>query len=61
MENAEECHFDAKEHGRDANLYVRGLDGLRGFDSTSGCEKRYEKLKKRNASVENIPEDGRMG
>jgi len=61
VEDAEEGHFDAEEHGRDAPFEIRGLDGLRGFESTSGGEKRYEELDKRNASVGYIPKEGIMG
>ena len=39
MKDGEDGHFDAKEHGRYANLDIRGLNCLAGFNGTGGGEK----------------------
>lgn len=38
VEDGEEGHFDAEEHGGDADFYVGGLDFLGGFDGAGGGE-----------------------
>lgn len=60
MEDAEESHFDAEKEGRNADLYVWGLDSIRSLDGAGRGEKRYEKLKRR-ASADMTSKNGEIG
>ncbi len=61
VKDAEQSHFDAEQHGRDANLDVGSLYGFGGFYSTSGGKNRDDELTYENELVGVMLNNGRMG
>lgn len=60
VKDAEQSHFDAEQHGRDADFDVGGLYGSRGFYSTSGGKNRDDELRFGHELVGCTLEVGRM-
>ena len=54
MEYTENGHLDAEQHGGNANLDIRCLYCVRGFNGAGGSEKGDEKLEGSNLSAKTV-------